>query len=113
MELHRRFRDRLYYYQQHVEVDFFVPDEGLAVQVALSLADEATFRRGTSALEKLNGYSPLKRMLVLTLDEEREIPLADGSRIEILPIWKYLINGINNTEPRNILNTRKEGKRGK
>lgn len=42
----------MYYYNHNIEVDFYVPEEGYAVQVSYSLADEETRKRELSALQE-------------------------------------------------------------
>ena len=89
--LHEKYLDGLYYLKRNVEVDFYVPEHGLAVQVSYSLADDETLKREKGALEKLNLYSKLQRMIIVTMDEERIIGLEDGGRIEVIPAWKWIL----------------------
>ena len=91
--LRRKYSDRLFFYRKNIEVDFFVPDEGLAVQAAISVNDEETLHREVSALVKLNAYHPLKTMVIVTLDENRVIDDKSGVRIEVVPIWRWMIDG--------------------
>jgi len=93
--LHKRYNNddstpRLYYYNRNVEVDFYVPDEGLAIQASYSLQNEETRKRELSALTILNKVYPLKRAVVITYNEEEEI-VETGLTIEVIPIWKWLI----------------------
>ena len=80
----------LYYYHRNVEVDFFIPDEAIAIQASYSLQDTETRRREVSALAQLNRVTPLKRALVITYDEE-EVIEKEELKIEVLPIWKWLL----------------------
>lgn len=79
----------LYYYNRSVEVDFFVPEESLAIQASYSMQNADTRKRETSALVALNKIYPLKRATVVTFDEEETINI-DNLRIEVVPIWKWL-----------------------
>ena len=81
---------RLYYYNRNVEVDFFVPDECVAIQASYSINDHETRRRETTALVALNKLYPLKKALVVTYDEEEVIEM-DGLTIEVIPVWKWLL----------------------
>jgi predicted AAA+ superfamily ATPase len=58
IELLRRHRkggtDGVYYYQKGVEVDFYVPDAALAIQVCHSLHDHSTRERELRALGLLH-----------------------------------------------------------
>lgn len=80
---------RLYYYNRNIEVDFFVPDEALAIQASYSISDHETRRRETAALAALNKLYPLKKALIVTYDEEETIEM-DGMTIEVTPVWKWL-----------------------
>ncbi len=79
----------LYYYNRNIEVDFYVPEEGLAIQVSYSLEDADTRKRETSALVALHQLHPLRKAVIITYDEEETIE-AEGLQIEVIPIWKWL-----------------------
>lgn len=79
----------LYYYNRNIEVDFYVPEEGLAFQVSYSLEDADTRKRETSALVALHQLHPLHKAVIITYDEEETIE-AEGLQIEVIPIWKWL-----------------------
>ncbi len=80
---------KLYYYNQNIEVDFYVPDEGLAIQASFSLEDMDTRKRDVAALIALNKVYPIRKTIIITYDEE-EIIEEDGITIEVIPIWKWL-----------------------
>lgn len=92
IEMYRRYGERLFYFSRNIEVDFYVPEEGLAVQVAYSISDEATERREVSALNKLNAVFSLKRMVIVTMDEERIISAGKSANIDVIPVWKWLLS---------------------
>ena len=85
------FNPRLYYYNRNVEVDFFVPDEALAIQVSYSLQNDETKKRETTALKALNKLYSLKKAFIITFDEEETITDSDMT-IEVIPIWKWLLS---------------------
>ena len=87
--LKRYGAENLFYYNKNVEVDFYIPIEGLAIQASYSIADNATFERETRAFVKLNSAFEIKRSIIITSDEEREIEV-DGVKIEVIPIWKWI-----------------------
>jgi len=91
LALHRVYGDGLFFYRHNVEVDFYVPAEGLAVQACWSMADGATFNREVEALGKLNGRFPLKRMVVVTREESGRVELPDGQTVEIVPLAEWLL----------------------
>nr|WP_295440699.1 ATP-binding protein [uncultured Prevotella sp.] len=79
----------LYYYNRNIEVDFYVPEEGLAIQVSYTLEDADIRKRETSALVALHQLHPLRKAVIITYDEEETIE-AEGLQIEVIPIWKWL-----------------------
>ncbi|MBR1439531.1 MAG: ATP-binding protein, partial [Synergistaceae bacterium] len=85
--------DGLYYYHKGIEVDFYVPSEGLGIQVSYSIRDYDTRERETGALIKMSKAFHLQRMMIITMDEEENIPVGD-SLIEIIPVWKWLLTSM-------------------
>ena len=82
--------ERVYFYNANVEVDFYVPDEELAVQVCYSLTEEATRKREVDALSKLPNAHPCRRRVIVTYDEEGAVADQHGV-IEIVPCWKWFL----------------------
>ena len=82
---------RIFFYNDGYEVDFYIPDDELAIQVCYSLHDEETRKRETEALQKLPNRLSCKRRLILTYDEEETINDKHGT-IEVVPVWKWLMN---------------------
>ena len=94
IHLHRKYGDRLFYYKKNVEVDFYIPDEAYALQASYTiLGTDAsnTYDREVDALKKLNAFCPLKRMVIVTNDEDMTISLGNGQTIEVIPAWKWLL----------------------
>lgn len=81
---------QLFYYNRNVEVDFYVPQEGMAVQASFDINEAETREREVSALVALNKVFPLQKALIITRDTELRIE-SEGLVIEILPIWKWLL----------------------
>lgn len=96
LSLFRRFghdidNDTVFYYNAGSEVDFYVPEKGLAVQVCYRLfADEDTLRRETLALENIASHVECKHRIIVTLEEESTLKDKYG-KIEVMPLWKFLV----------------------
>ena len=89
--LRRKYGEGSYFWNsKNSEVDFVVPEDGLAVQVSYSMADADTFKREIDGLIKLSSVQPVKRMIVVTMEEER-IAEKDGFHIVLIPLWKWLL----------------------
>lgn len=83
--------EQLYYYNKNVEVDFYLPEEKTAIQVCYSLSDIKTVEREINAMVKLHDFEPLRRAFIITRDEEKTIQHNSGLTIEVVPIWKWLL----------------------
>lgn len=89
--LRRKYGEGSYFWNsKNSEVDFVVPEDGLAVQVSYSMTDADTFKREIDGLIKLSSVQPVKRMIVVTMEEER-IAEKDGFHIVLIPLWKWLL----------------------
>lgn len=89
IRLFKQYGDALYYYNKNVEVDFVVPDAGLAVQVSYSLRDEQTRSREVNALVSLSRFMNISTALVISKDQEETIE-QEGLTIKVIPVWKWL-----------------------
>lgn len=87
---HDEDNERVFFYNDNVEVDFYIPEDELAVQVSYSIEDEKTRTREVNALTKLPQIHPCKRRVIITYDEETIIEDSRGT-IEVIPCWKWLL----------------------
>lgn len=84
--------DEVFYYRRNVEVDFVVPQKSLAIQVAYDLDLSSTKSRETGSLVSLCKHMDnISHPLIVTMDTEETID-TDDLRIEVLPVWKWLID---------------------
>jgi hypothetical protein len=79
----------VYFFQDGIEVDFYLPEVQLAVQVSYSLQNFETRKREINALVKMTKRIEVKRWIIITKDEEETI-LEQGLVIEVIPVWKWL-----------------------
>lgn len=91
ISLKKKYGEELYFYQQNIEVDFYIPTASLAVQVSYSLKEEETRRRETVALLKIAAAMKTNTLLLITYDEEETI-MEGGQEIAVIPIWKWLLD---------------------
>ena len=93
MELIRRYGidERVFFYNRNIEVDFYIPDAALAIQVSYNphKTDE-TWQRESTALIKFTKVLDCQRLLILSYDTE-ETAEVNGKTIEVMPVWKWLI----------------------
>ena len=89
IQLKKMYGEDLYFYNKNVEVDFFMPNAGLAIQVSYSIQDDATRQREVKALLKLAEVYSLKKLEIITWDQESTIN-ENRLAISVIPIWKWL-----------------------
>lgn len=91
IRLRQKYGNQVYFYNKNVEVDFVVYDEGIAIQVSYSLSDPETEKREVDALLKLNKVLPMRKLMIICKDEERDITVNDVT-IQVIPVWKWLLD---------------------
>ena len=92
--LKRSFQDNFYYLKSAktgVDIDFYVPERNLAIQVAYRLSDYDTYEREMNQFRKLSrSFSDAKRFFIVTMGEEKKIQ-EEGFEIEVLPLYRFLL----------------------
>lgn len=93
VELIRRYGfENVYFFENNIEVDFYVPSENLAIQVSMQvLEDVDTLERETRAFVKLNDFIPNTKCLLITNSEETTLK-CDDIEIDMIPAWKWLFD---------------------
>ena len=90
INLVRKWGDRVFFYHNGVEVDFYLPDAEKLIQVSYSLQEEETMRRETEALIKVAKHLNIKDLIIVAKDEEAVLE-KDSQTIRIVPLWKWLL----------------------
>jgi len=84
--------DAVYFYNQSIEVDFYIPDDYTAIQVCYNLDNsEETFDREVKALLKITEILECNKLLIITRDAEQTLEM-NGKTIEVIPVWKWLLS---------------------
>lgn len=93
VELIRRYGfENVYFFENNIEVDFYVPSENLAIQVSMQVLDDVdTLKRETRAFVKLNDFIPNTKCLLITNSEETTLK-CDDIEIDMIPAWKWLFD---------------------
>ena len=81
---------RVFYYNRNIEVDFYVPEEGLAIQATLDMMSDETRERELGALAALHRVNPLQRAVIVTRDQEEHCQIG-SLPVEVVPVWKWLL----------------------
>lgn len=84
-------KDNVSYYKDEREIDFVVAEERLAIQVSYSVKEEETLKREVTPLTHFAQTHSGWRLQIVTFDEQATLtPTADTS-IDVVPIWKWLL----------------------
>lgn len=91
LHLRRETKD-LYYFKQNHEVDFYARIEGkeYLVNVSYTIEDEKTKKREVDGLLEAMDYFSMNSAYLVTKEQE-EIIEADGKKIYVLSLYKYLL----------------------
>jgi uncharacterized protein len=86
----------VYYYKtsNNQEIDFLIQDTQRKlslIQVCETLANPVTRQREISALQSAMGELVLSEAMLITRNESEQIKVKNGT-IEIIPVWKFLLD---------------------
>lgn len=93
VKLRQLYADQFYYVKTTNEVDFYIPSRKMLIQVCYSMSKMDTEKREMNALLKINEVIMADYLIIITLDEERT-ENVNGSEINILPVWKWLLETV-------------------
>lgn len=94
--LHDTFGDSVHYLKSRttgIDVDFYVPEAGMAVQVAHSLSDSARIREVGNLVKLAKVDENAQRLLIVTQSDEGNIN-KDAVSIEVKPAWKFVLQDL-------------------
>lgn len=89
LNLRRQFKE-IFYILEEREVDFFVPEKELLINVCYDLSVKETFEREIQSLQMGLNSTKLKEGLIITSELEKEFQVGKH-KIKILPLWKWLL----------------------
>lgn len=92
IELIRRYSvENVFYFENNAEIDFYVPDRELAIQVSYSFLDNPdTKARELGAFVKLKNFISDAKCIVITNSEETELEY-EGIKVKVMPMWKWML----------------------
>lgn len=92
--LYDKYGEELHYLKSSktgIDVDFYIPDANMAVQVAYSLEGDARVREVGNLVKLARAYEEPHRLVIVTKTEEDLIE-ENGITIEVIPAWKFLLS---------------------
>ncbi len=89
LALRRLYKD-IYYYKRNLEVDFYIPEASLLIQVSYDISNIETEKREVKALFKAKEELQCKNALIITYDTEKVITYKN-TNFNTIPVWQWLI----------------------
>ena len=91
INLWNKYHDNLYYLKgQNIDADFYIEESGEVIQVAYSVSNISSDRETRALAEAAKSLKEAKRFIIITYEEEKELTV-DGVQIEVIPVWKWLL----------------------
>jgi len=90
IRLRQQYGDELHFFQGRTEVDFYLPESKIAIQVTYSMQDIDTRQREIGGLVELSQSLEIEKYLIITKDEE-EIITSSTIEIQVIPVRKWLL----------------------
>jgi len=90
IELRRRYEKGIYFFKRKNEVDFYVPEAKLLVQVSYNLNAAETRKRELNGLIEAMKELEINDGVIITYDSQETIKI-DNFVITVIPAWKWLL----------------------
>ena len=91
INLWNKYTNKVYYLKgRNLDADFFIEETDEVIQVAYSVINISNGRETKALVEAAKTVKEAKRFLIITWEEEKELTV-DGVKIEVIPVWKWLI----------------------
>jgi predicted AAA+ superfamily ATPase len=89
IELRRR-GDNPFFLKRKTEVDFYIPEKGMLIQVSCSINNPETAEREVKGLRAAMKELGITNSWIITYDETKEIEVQEGI-INVIPAWQWLL----------------------
>ncbi|WP_201338614.1 MULTISPECIES: ATP-binding protein [unclassified Nitratiruptor] len=89
LHLRRRF-SQIYYYKSKREVDFYIPNRKMLVNVSYDVKDKKILEREVQSLIEGMRYIGSESGYLITKDEDKVIE-SQGYKIFLKPLWRWLL----------------------
>lgn len=91
LNLWNKHKGKVYYLKgQNLDADFYIEETGEVIQVAYSIKNISSDRVTKSLITAAKTLKEAKRFVIITYNEEDEVTM-DGVKIEVIPVWKWMI----------------------
>jgi len=89
IELRRR-GEHPYFLKRKTEVDFYIPEKGMLIQVSYSITNPETLEREVIGLRSAMKSFGITNSWIITYDETKELEVQEGI-INVVPAWQWLL----------------------
>lgn len=92
VSLHKKYEENLYYLKStktKTDIDFYIPEDSMAVQVSYSIEGEAREREIMNLVRLSKQMDAITKYIIITYEEEDTIK-TDGITIDVIPLLKFL-----------------------
>lgn len=89
----KKNHENIYFYKRIYEIDFYLPDNEIIVQVSYDINDFETEKREITAIEKSIVELDVKQIFLITYDTEKIISIPNYA-IQVIPIWKCILHNM-------------------
>jgi predicted AAA+ superfamily ATPase len=90
IELRRR-GESTFFLKRKTEVDFYLPDKGVLIQVSYSIKNRETADREVKGLRSAMKEFGIVQGWIITYNETQEIEIQEGL-IKVIPAWQWLLD---------------------
>ncbi len=92
IHLYQKYRDNLYYLKgKNSDIDFFVKDKQLAIQVAYTLNEDSFAKERQSIVNFAKTSKEKSEFVIVTYEQEKELSIG-GISVKVIPLNKFLLN---------------------
>ena len=91
-ELRRKKLDEFFYIRDRYKIDFYLPDQQMAIQVAYSVERPEILKPQIRSLKAKFKTLDIEKAFILTFNEEFDIE-DNWFLIKVVPAWKWLLKG--------------------
>ena len=92
INLYRNNNEMYYLKGNKVDIDFYLPNNNILIQVAYSLENQDTYEREVSNLINFSSDSKEElKLIIVTYEEKKEIQIED-KKINVITLRDFLLN---------------------
>ena len=95
IQLFNQFQNQVYYLKSSktgIDIDFYLPEKKMAIQVAWTIAGEARQREVGNLVKLKQSMTEVERLVIVTKDDPATVVEKDGVQVEVVPLVDFLLD---------------------